>query len=146
VVLSVQCKRDKWLSSERIIAQSMSGGAMKESLMAMFNLIDRIGIIIGGDGDVAAVDDLQPVAERVMLERDVVTSVEGEATRSSADPCRTKACAWTIRGASVEGGSNECDVKLLISVLGVETLDPRELGKGGYAGEDRVGGDCSRAK
>ena len=47
--------------------------------MTMLNLLDGVVIIIRGDGDISAVDDLQSRLERVDLHWDIVASVQSQA-------------------------------------------------------------------
>jgi hypothetical protein len=50
------------------------GRAREHGVVAALDLLDGVGVVVAGDGDVAAVDDGGPAGEGVGLERDVVTA------------------------------------------------------------------------
>ena len=63
---------------------------MKELLVAVFNLLDGVLVVVRSDGNVTAVDDLQAREEGVDLEGDVVASVESQTTRPGSDTGRSE--------------------------------------------------------
>jgi hypothetical protein len=50
------------------------GRAGKHRVVAPLNLFDGVGVVVAGDGDVAAVDDGGPAGEGVGLQRHIVSS------------------------------------------------------------------------
>lgn len=50
--------------------------AAQDGIVAFLNLFEGVGVVVGGDGDVAAVDHRGPAVEGVRLERDVVPAAE----------------------------------------------------------------------
>ena len=53
-------------------------GAGEERMVARLNLREGVGVVVGGDGDVAAVQDGGPAVEGVGVEGDVVAAAEPE--------------------------------------------------------------------
>jgi hypothetical protein len=65
-----------------------------------------VRVVVRRDRYVPAVDDLQPGQERVDLQRHVVSPVERQPARSSADPGRSEPCARSVRRRRVLGWGN----------------------------------------
>lgn len=52
------------------------GSAGKDGVVAFLNLLEGVGVVVGRDGDVTAIDDPGPGVERVGLQWDVVSAAE----------------------------------------------------------------------
>ena len=87
------------------------GGAGEEGVVAVFDLVEGVGVVVGGDGDVAAVEDGGPAVEWVCVERHVVAAVEIQTARALTDPVGPKASAGAIGGSGVEWSPNEGNVE-----------------------------------
>ena len=80
VVLAVGGKRDERLATECIITERREGRAMKEFLMAIFDLLDGEVVIVRGDGNIAAVDYFETREEGVHLKGYIVAAVQSQTT------------------------------------------------------------------
>ena len=60
-------------------------GARQEIVVALFNLPQCVGVVVGGDGYIATVEDSGPAVERIRIEGYIVAAVEIESTRTLPD-------------------------------------------------------------
>ena len=97
VVLAIGSNGRQWLTRNRVIAQGRERVTMKEFFMAVFNLTNRILVVVGGDGNVTAIDDFESSQERVDSERNVVAAVQSQPTRPCPD------ARWSESGARTVG-------------------------------------------
>lgn len=69
--------------------------------MSVLDLFDSKLVVVGRDGDIAAVDDFEPGEEGVDSKGYVVAAVQSQTTRACADACWTESGTGTVRGAGV---------------------------------------------
>lgn len=91
-----------------VVAECREWGAVKELLVPVLNLLDGEFVVVGRDGNVAAVDDLEPGAEGVHVERHVVPPVEGKTTRAGTDARRAEPGPRAVGRAGVLLGEFQC--------------------------------------
>lgn len=127
------------LNPRRVLREWRERLALKQILMPILDLLDRVLVIVRRHRDITTVDDLQ-LSEGVDTERDVVPSVEPQAPGPSADARRSKASTRAVARSRVKGRADERYVEGVLGIL-VETLDPRKLGEGRDSGEHRISRD-----
>ena len=76
---------------QRIITKRGERGPVEELLVAVFDLLDSKPVVIGCDGDITTVDDLETGEERVDIEGNVVAAIQSQTTGSCTNTGRTKA-------------------------------------------------------
>jgi len=76
VMLSVGGNRDKRAACQRVITNWGKRPPMEEFLVAGLDLLDSELIVVGCNGDITAVDELEAGQERVDFEGDVVTAIQ----------------------------------------------------------------------
>lgn len=140
VVFSVSRNRNKRLAGDRVVTERGERLTLEQLLVAILDLLDGILVVVRGDRNIAAVNDLEACAEGVDLEWDVVASVQSEAARTCADASRSKTSAGAVRSAGVEGCAEEGNVEGII-FFAAEALYPRKPSECGDAREYRIGGD-----
>ncbi len=123
---------------------------MKKGLVTIFYLFNSIFIVVRSDRYITAIDDLQSRLEGIYLQWNIVATVKGQTTRTSANSSGAEASTRAIRGPGIlqtvtgfisgrrfvrtrtyEGCANECDVKGLILIL-TEASNPGKFGKSGW--------------
>ena len=111
--------------------------AGQEVMVALFYLLKGVGVVVGGDGDVATVEDGCPAMEWVCIEGHVIAAVKVKTTRALPYACRSESGTRTVRCPSIERGTNEGNVKF----LGVarETREIWQTSESADAREDRIG-------
>ena len=80
VGLAIDCDRKKFLASQRVYFMRGEGPAMQKFLVAVFDLLDGIFVVVWRDGNVAAIDDLEAGEEGVDSEGHVVAPVQSQTT------------------------------------------------------------------
>jgi len=75
VVFTVGGNGDERFTRRQVISERRERRSVQELLVAVLDLLDSKFVVVGGDGDVTAVDDLETGQERVDFERDVVASI-----------------------------------------------------------------------
>ena len=105
--------------------------------MALLYLAKRVGVVVGGDGDVTAVKDGGPAMERICIEGHIVATIEVESTRALSDARGPKSSTWAVRSTSVKWSSNKRYIEFLN--IACEAREIRQTSKGADAREDGVG-------
>jgi len=75
VVFAVGGNGNERFARQRVISERGKRRPMQELLVAVLDLLDSKFVVVGRDGDVAAIDELEVRMERVDFERDVVASI-----------------------------------------------------------------------
>lgn len=101
MVLSVGRDGHEGLARQRVVAERRERLAVEELLVSVLDLLNGELVIVRRNRDVATVDDLQATQERVDLQRHVVSTVEGEAARTSTDARRSEPSTRAIRGTGI---------------------------------------------
>ena len=89
------------LASSRVITKRRKSLTMKKLLVAIFDLLNGILIVIRRNGDIATVDQLQARKEGIDLKWYVVSAVKSEAARARSDTSRPEPGTRAVRGAGV---------------------------------------------
>lgn len=76
VVFSISGNGNERFAGQRVITERRESGPVEERLVAILDLLNGIFVVVGRDGDVAAVDDLDARPKRVDIEGDVVASIQ----------------------------------------------------------------------
>jgi hypothetical protein len=125
VMLAIKRDGNKWLAGDRVVTQWRKCRTLEKGLVAVFYLLDSILVVVWGDRNVScmydwyvasfpsdqprrigndlltAVNDFKTRLEGIDCERNIVSSVKGQTTRTGANTSRTEASSWTIRCSSV---------------------------------------------
>lgn len=75
--------------------------------MAILNLLDGVMIVIRRDRNIAAVYDFQTGLEGIDFQRNIVSSIKGQAARACTDTGRTEASPWAVRCSSILGNNRQ---------------------------------------
>ena len=97
VVLAICRDRLERLSGGRVVPEGREGRTMEKLLVTVFDLLDRELVVVRGDGNVTAIDNLESSQERVDSERNVVAAVQSQPTRPCPD------ARWSESGARTVG-------------------------------------------
>lgn len=92
------------LTRERIVPEWSERGTMKKFLVPIFDLLNSKFVVVRGNRNIAAIDNLESGKERVHLERHVVAPIECKTTRPGTDARRTEPSPRTVRGAGILRG------------------------------------------
>jgi hypothetical protein len=83
------------LRRTRLVGMGVRCAAQKE-VVAFFDLLERIRVVIRSDWDVSTINDLSPRIERVRLQWDIVSAIEIEAARTLSDTAGAEASTWAV--------------------------------------------------
>lgn len=79
MVFSISGDGNERFARQRIITERRERAPMEELLVAIFDLLDGKFVVVGRDGDITAVDQLDARQKRVDVEGDVVASIQRQA-------------------------------------------------------------------
>lgn len=89
-------------------------GVVEDLAITLFHLLESMSGIKRRDGDVAAVNNAEPLFEGIHAPDRIVAASLLFARRACANATRAEACAGTVGGASIIGETEDGDIKGLL--------------------------------